>query len=158
MDSPRLDEALLRICKAFNEAGVEYVVIGGFAMILHGFPRFTEDIDLMINPEASNLRSMKSAISVLFGDDSINGVSDEDFEKYAVIRYGTEDGYYIDLMTRIGEVADFHLVNASRMELVVQGVKIPVCSPEMLLYLKQDTVRHKDKVDAAFLREKLHIT
>ena len=39
---------LLRICKALNERGARYIVIGGMALVYHGFHRGTEDIDLLV--------------------------------------------------------------------------------------------------------------
>ncbi|MBU4320333.1 MAG: nucleotidyltransferase [Nitrospinae bacterium] len=43
---PTIDD-LLAVCKKLNEKGVKYVLIGGFAMNYYGFPRATEDIDLL---------------------------------------------------------------------------------------------------------------
>jgi len=39
------------IQRALNEAKVQYVVVGGLATILHGYPRCTSDVDLVINLE-----------------------------------------------------------------------------------------------------------
>ncbi len=41
---------LLLLCRRLNEAGAKYLVLGGFAIIQHGFARATEDIDLFIAP------------------------------------------------------------------------------------------------------------
>ncbi len=40
-------EDLVRICRALNDAGARYVLIGGFAVLAHGASRFTKDIDLL---------------------------------------------------------------------------------------------------------------
>ncbi|NKC14096.1 MAG: hypothetical protein GKR94_18490 [Gammaproteobacteria bacterium] len=48
-----LDE-LRGICHALAGAGVEYVLIGGAALNVHGIVRATEDIDLMVRPDADN--------------------------------------------------------------------------------------------------------
>ena len=45
---------LTRICRELNRLGAGYVVIGGFAMIHHGFPRLTYDIDLLIETTPEN--------------------------------------------------------------------------------------------------------
>ena len=39
---------LLKICRALNESGARYIVIGGMALVYHGFNRGTEDIDLLV--------------------------------------------------------------------------------------------------------------
>lgn len=40
---------VVTICRWLNEAGANYVLVGGFAIVLHGYPRFTADIDLLTN-------------------------------------------------------------------------------------------------------------
>jgi hypothetical protein len=42
---------VVRICRALNDAGARYLLIGGFAVIAHGAGRFTKDIDLLIDAE-----------------------------------------------------------------------------------------------------------
>ena len=42
---------VIRICRALNEAGARYLLIGGFAVIAHGAGRFTKDIDLRSSPD-----------------------------------------------------------------------------------------------------------
>lgn len=39
---------LLLICRSLNEQGARYLVVGGFAVNQHGFPRATVDIDLLV--------------------------------------------------------------------------------------------------------------
>ena len=42
-------EDLVRICRALNDAGARYVLIGGFAVVAHGASRFTKDLDLLVD-------------------------------------------------------------------------------------------------------------
>jgi Nucleotidyl transferase AbiEii toxin, Type IV TA system len=56
-------EDLVAVCRALNRAGARYVLIGGFAVILHGFVRATKDIDLLIDPSEANVRAIKEALS-----------------------------------------------------------------------------------------------
>ena len=46
--APEPDD-VVRICRALNEAGARYLLIGGFAVIAHGAGRFTKDIDLLVD-------------------------------------------------------------------------------------------------------------
>lgn len=57
---PRIED-LVRLCRRLNEAGALYVVIGGFAMILHGYTRGTMDVDLLVDPAPDNIRRVKAA-------------------------------------------------------------------------------------------------
>ncbi len=50
------------IVKGLNDAGVRYLIVGGLAVVAHGFVRFTADIDLVLDPESSSARR---AIQVL---------------------------------------------------------------------------------------------
>jgi len=151
----RLSDFFLKVCKALNKENVEYVIIGGFAMILHGYSRFTEDIDIFIKPTEKNVEKLKVSLRKLFDDDSIEEISHSDLLQYAVIRYGTPEGFYIDLIGRIGEIASYEEVDAGKEIKVVDDVPIPVCGVEKLLFLKEGTLRNKDKMDAIFLKEKL---
>ena len=44
---------------ALNEAGVRYVIVGGLAVVLHGYPRFTADLDIVLDLEALKKRGAK---------------------------------------------------------------------------------------------------
>jgi len=59
---PDLFSDFLEILNAFAKNGVEYILIGGFAVIIHGFPRLTSDIDIFLKPEAKNLERLKRAL------------------------------------------------------------------------------------------------
>ena len=52
-------EDLTRICRALNDAGARYVLIGGFAIIARGGARTTKDIDLLIDASADNVARVK---------------------------------------------------------------------------------------------------
>lgn len=56
---------LARLCRALNDAGARYVLIGGFAVIAHGAGRFTKHIGLLINDSPENVSLVKRGLSVL---------------------------------------------------------------------------------------------
>ncbi|MDP9323575.1 MAG: nucleotidyltransferase [Acidobacteriota bacterium] len=58
-------EDVVRICRALNDAGARYVLIGGFAVIAHGATRFTKDIDLLVDDDPDNIARVKRALAVL---------------------------------------------------------------------------------------------
>ena len=58
-------EDLVRICRALNEAGDRYVLIGGFAVVAHGGGRFTKDIDFLIDDDPGNVARVTAALGVL---------------------------------------------------------------------------------------------
>jgi predicted nucleotidyltransferase len=56
--SKELDKELTELCDAFNRYGVKYVVVGGFAVIMHGLARMTEDIDFFIEDSSENIEKI----------------------------------------------------------------------------------------------------
>ena len=46
-----LNNALARLCRDLERLGIDYVIIGAVALMAHGYPRFTEDIDLILTKE-----------------------------------------------------------------------------------------------------------
>jgi hypothetical protein len=153
-DEKGIDRTLFDICKAFNSESVSYVLIGGWAVIIHGFPRLTNDIDFLVDSSEENISKIKSALNRVFNDKSIDEIRLRDVIDYSVIRYISPDGVTIDLMAKIGEVADYKSVTGHIVIFEILGNEIPVLDVEALIKLK-DTVRDKDKMDLAFLKEKL---
>ncbi|MBI4619583.1 MAG: nucleotidyltransferase [Desulfobacterales bacterium] len=153
-DEKSIDEILLNICKAFNSEGVSYVLIGGWAVIIHGFPRLTNDIDFLIDSSEENISKIKLALNKVFNDKSIDEIGLKDVAEYSVIRYVSPDWVTIDLMAKIGEVAEYKSVTGHIVVFEILGNEIPVLDVEALIKLK-DTVRDKDKMDLGFLKEKL---
>src|ERR1700750_905843 len=51
MGEGNLNNALAQLCKDLDAHGIDYMVIGAVALMAHGYPRFTEDIDLVLTRE-----------------------------------------------------------------------------------------------------------
>lgn len=56
-------DALKHIVAALNKAEVEYLLVGGLAVVAHGYGRMTHDIDLVINFDSSHLRHAFNALT-----------------------------------------------------------------------------------------------
>jgi hypothetical protein len=52
---PATWEDVKNLARLLNEAGVQYALVGGYAIAAHGFNRFSEDIDILVNPEADQM-------------------------------------------------------------------------------------------------------
>lgn len=148
-----LIEKFFQVIDQFEQEKVEYVLIGGFAVVLHGFPRFTQDIDIFIRPTEENVAKIKKALQKVFNDASIEEITHEELDKYPVIRYGTPEGFSIDLIGRIGEA--FRFGDISYRAVKLEGHTVRLATPESLLRLKENTMREIDQLDAKFLREKI---
>ena len=63
---------------ALDAEGVEYALVGGLAMYVHGLPRFTEDIDVFVSLEKENVERLKRALKAVYADPSIDEIEFED--------------------------------------------------------------------------------
>ncbi len=128
---------------------VEYILIGGVAVIIHGVERLTRDIDIFIKMDRDNIRLLREALHSIYDDDSIDEITLEALEEYSVIRFGVTDDFCVDIMARIGEVAVYEDLKFEHLDF--EGIDVRIATPETLYNLKKDTIRHKDRFDAAYL-------
>jgi len=151
-------EEVMRVLRAFESAGLEYVLIGAAAMGFHGLVRATEDLDLFIRATPENIEKLRSALRAAYeGDPHINEISSADLlGEYPAVRYVPPTGdLYFDVMTRLGGVASFETIDAEIKE--VDDTQIRVATPAALYRMKKGTVRSQDHVDAAALRERFSL-
>jgi nucleotidyltransferase AbiEii toxin of type IV toxin-antitoxin system len=147
-------DEIIRVLKAFEATGLEYVLIGATAMGFHGLVRATEDVDIFIRATRENVERLRAALRQVYADDPhINEISAEDLlGDYPAVRYYPPTGdLYFDVLTRLGESASFDTVEAETKD--VQDTKVRVATPSALYRLKKGTVREQDHLDAAALRE-----
>jgi hypothetical protein len=137
---------VVRICRALNEAGARYLLIGGFAVIAHGAGRLTKAIDLLVDDSSENVARVKRALAVL-ADNAAAEVADDDVRNHVVVRVADE--VVVDLMGRACGIG-FADAAADSETLERDGVAIRVASPATLIRLK-DTPRPQDALDRAFL-------
>ncbi len=150
------DAVLRDLLAALSKRRVDYALVGGAAVILHGLARFTEDIDLFLPTDASNLDRLKDALRDIFTDPAIDEISATDLGEYAVVRYGPPDAdLVIDLMTRVGEAFRYEDIEAQDIE--VEGIAVRIATPQTLYRMKRGTLRPKDRIDAEALRRQFHL-
>lgn len=151
-------DEILRVLRAFEAAGLEYVLIGATAMGFHGVVRATEDLDLFIRATAENVERLRQALRAAYDNDPhIDDISAKDLlGEYPAVRYYPPSGdLYFDVLTRLGEAASFDTVEAETKHL--DGTRVRVATPGALYRMKKGTVRPKDHQDAAALRERFKL-
>jgi hypothetical protein len=141
----------LNILQAMENEKVNYVLVGGFAIILHGMHRHTMDIDVFVENEQENIRKLRKALYSLYHDPDIEEITYQELKEYPVIRYGTPTGTIIDIMTNQGEVIAYDDLEFENVE--IDGQKIKIATPETLLKMKGNTVRPHDKLDSIFCKQ-----
>ena len=141
-------EDLLRIVDLLEREGVEYALIGGYALALQGIVRLTEDIDVLVRPTPENARRWVAALSrlpdhaaaELAGDDTLH-------EDHALIRIN--DAFTIDVMN---SVSGFTWDDLAPYRVRVEGAW--VISLQGLRRMKEHG-RLKDRADAEQIRKAL---
>jgi len=144
---------LLRILAALYEHQVEYVLIGGAALNIHGLVRATQDVDLFVAPHPDNIRRLRQALRSIWDDPHIEEITAEDLcGDYPAVRYGPPTGtIYLDILTRLGDAVRYEDLEFE--QLVLEGTTVRVATPRALYRLKKDTVRPIDRADAQALRQ-----
>ena len=136
--------------ECLQREGVEFMLVGGYAVALHGWPRMTFDIDfwIMANPQnaAAVIRALKA-----FGAPLMD-LKEEDFHKPGMVfQIGTEP-QRIDILSAISGVAYEEAASrAVRME--VDGLSLKVIALDDLITNKRASGRPKDMVDAMTLEK-----
>ena len=134
-----------------NSNGVEYMVVGAFAVAFHGFPRYTADLDLLVRPTEDNAQRALHALSE-FGFGTL-GIQVADLcSPGMVVQLGVKPNR-IDLLTAISGVS-FEEAWATRSEAELDGVATHFIGRAALLRNKQQTGRAKDLGDAEELRKR----
>src|ERR1700676_776087 len=91
------DEEILKFWAALQKENVRYIMVGGYATNLHGYQRFTGDIDIWIEDNLENRRRLREAF----------------------IDCGMEDYYMLETMQFVPGWTDFHLMNGLRLDILV---------------------------------------
>lgn len=146
---PPTEEDFISLCRSLNQAGAKYVVVGGFAVIHAGYPRFTADVDLVVDLSPENEQRVFQALSFL-PDGAANELQPGDIETFVIVRVADE--ITVDLMARASSLNYKDLIINSRVE-ILDGVEIPFASHEDLWRMKRNTHREKDRGDLYFLKE-----
>lgn len=144
-----LTEKFLSVLEALNREGVDYVLIGGFAVVLHGSNRMIEDIDICIRNNEENIERLRKALYMVFKDDSIKEITVPEIENYSVIRYGNDDNFTMDIIGN--PVHGFSFENIVSEQIEVDGVKVRIATLESLYKMKEKTYRPIDQIDLIFL-------
>jgi len=127
-----------------NDNEVRYLVVGGYAVALHGYPRYTKDIDIWIESSQENTVRLLKALEG-FGFGSV-GLKVEDFlEPEQVIQLGYPPNR-IDLLTSLAGV-DFQNCYSLKTAVNIDGQRVNFIDIENLKKNKKASGRLQDLAD-----------
>jgi hypothetical protein len=130
---------------ALSAEGAEYLLIGAYAMAVHGIPRATGDIDLWIRPSRDNAARVLRALQ-RFGA-PLGSLSDIDLQTRGTVFQIGVAPVRIDLLTAIDGV-EFDEAWMRRELRTIDGTPCPVISRVDLIRNKRSTGRARDLADA----------
>ena len=134
--------------RLLNSHNVRYLVIGGYAVGYHGYPRATGDMDIWIEMSKSNSKKVASAFRDFGMADE--AISEELFlETNKVIRVGVPP-VRLELITSASGV-DFNECYSNREVVEIEGIPINLISLQDLKKNKRAAGRHKDLEDMEHL-------
>ncbi len=139
-----LPSDLIDLLSEFESTQVEYLLVGGQAVALHGFPRFTKDADLWVRDEPHNLERVRAALEAFGAPRSII----EQLETAGpldVLWMGLPPAR-IDLMKGVPG-GDFERAWQSRNVFKAHDTVVLVVSRDELIRLKRASGRSQDLVD-----------
>ena len=142
-----LKQELLEVVSALNHAGVPYALCGGMAVVLHGFPRLTRDIDLLIRSQ--ELEAAKAALatvgfSISGGLIPFDAGGPNEREVFRISKLVGEDLLTIDLLLMPHFLKD---VWEDREIFELDKVPVTVVNRSGLITMKKIAGRHQDLSD-----------
>lgn len=140
---------LKEFIQSLNENAVRYLLIGGYALALHGHPRYTKDLDVWVDPSEHNAAALLNALKdFCFGS---LGLQSSDFTKLdQVIQLGYPPNR-IDLLTS-ADGLEFSEAYERRLFLALDGVELSYICLDDLITNKKATGRLQDLADIETLQ------
>ena len=139
-----LNQDFKEFIQSLNDNHVRYLVIGGYAVALHGYPRYTKDMDVWIHMSPDNAANMVRALEQ-FGFGSLNLQAADFLVPDQIIQLGYPPNR-IDLITTPPGI-DFEACYASRVEVAIENVTVNFIDLENLKKSKQAAGRLQDLAD-----------
>jgi hypothetical protein len=131
---------------------VDFMVVGGYAVIFYGYSRATTDIDILLKPDNQNRTKLIAALTEFgISGKSLDQLKVTDFTGIQFFYFGKKPGK-IDFLTRISGVK-FDEAELQVNHFVLEKQKIPVIPYQYLILSKITTDRIQDKADIDMLQK-----
>ncbi len=145
-----LNKDYRELLQSLSDREVKFIVVGAYALGVHGFVRATGDINIWVEPGEDNSARVYNALED-FGS-PLSDIDKNTFSEEGVIFQIGVVPRRIDIITRISGV-DFKSAYSNRIEVNIDGLDIPFLSKDDLITNKRVAGRPKDKIDVDWLTE-----
>ena len=140
---------LIDLLRAFNAAGAEYLLVGGYAVAIHGKMRATQDVDVFIGTDAENAAKVWRALAS-FGA-PLDDLTIEDLTRPETFFIMGRPPNQIDIITTIDGVS-FRTAWSNRVESTFGDVRVCYIGKNDLIANKTAAGRPQDRIDLEYLR------
>lgn len=141
-----------KILERLVAAEVDFVVIGGIAVIASGYVRMTRDLDIVFAGDARNLRALGAVLTEI--DSRLRGVEDDlpfvaDERMLAGIQLLTLETSlgWLDVHRQVAGIPSYEGLRDRAQQIDLDGVPVPISSLDDLLAMKRAAGRPQDYVD-----------
>lgn len=147
-----------KVFKALNKAKVKYVVVGGTAVILHGYPRFTKDLDLIVFLEDRNLEKLFDTLQSIGFIPKVPVTKEQFKDRKQRALWKKEKGMIVFSFVErkppfklidmfVDEPFPFDEIYKKRVSIKAGGIIVPVINIDQLKKLKKLAGRPQDLID-----------
>ena len=146
----RVEKDFKELLKLFNKNRVNFVIVGAYALAFHGRPRYTGDMDILVEPSEDNAKKILSALKK-FGFGSLNLKASAFLVPRKVVQLGVPP-VRIDLVTSLTGIS-WEVAYKNRVHGKYGNVKVAFIGKKEFLKNKKATSRLKDLADMEALGE-----
>jgi len=147
------NEYILDFGRACQTARLRYIMVGGFAINLHGYQRVTDDMDILIEDNLENRKSLREAFKIADIGDF------EPLERLEFIPGWTyfhlNNGFRLDVMTNVKglEMLSFQDLYKNAVEVQIKDIKVRFLNINHLIASKKAANRPEDQIDVIYLEK-----
>jgi hypothetical protein len=150
MNQTGINQDFLDVLGAFVEGGVDFVVVGAHALAVHGFPRATGDIDILVRPSMDNARRVFEALQAFGAPVEAHGVDEKDFASLGYVYQIGLPPRRIDILTDVSGLS-FEEVWRTKFRMQVGDVEVFFIGRDAMIKNKKASGRMKDLADVEAL-------
>ncbi|MEO7046159.1 MAG: hypothetical protein ABI091_12690 [Ferruginibacter sp.] len=146
------DGDLLNFWTSLNSCEVKYLMIGGFAVNMHGFSRTTKDIDIWIKDDLDNRRKLGKAMAI-FGYESLSWEEFQFVPGWADFYIG--NGMLLDILINMKGLEGYSFDECYELSKTaeIETIKVPFLHINHLIANKKAVNRPKDQIDVIELEK-----
>jgi Nucleotidyl transferase of unknown function (DUF2204) len=147
------DEEIIKFWRSLQKNNVRFIMVGGFATNLHGYQRFTGDMDIWIDDTIQNRKNLRKSFAE-YGMGDIELLEQVKFVP-GWIAFHLNNGLRLDIITEMKGLENYSFNECYNLAAIaeIENVQIPFLHLNHLILNKKKIGRHKDQIDIIYLEK-----